>query len=141
MSPIDRLWNHRAVAYRATVTRDSFGGTVEGWVETEGTPAGLNSRPDQNWAGALQDHGPGEQQGAMRRWFLHREFDVEERDVLQVVEGAEAGLLLRVESVTKPTRVRPAIHHYEVNVEVWQGELTAPVPVPPDTPEILEVEF
>lgn len=118
------LFNHRAVAYRATVTRDDFGGTVEAWV-AQPAPPGRNCRPDQNWSGAQQDHGPGEQQGATRRWFLHRGFDVAERDVLSVIEGPEAPVLLRVESVTKPTRRGPAVHHVEINVEVWTGSLEA----------------
>lgn len=116
------LFNHRAVAYRTTPTRDDYGGTVDVWAETAGTPAGLNARPDQGWSGTLQDHGPGEQQGAKRRWFLAGGFDVTERDVVAVVSGPEAGLQLRVESVTPQARRSTAIHHIEVNVEVWQGE-------------------
>ena len=115
---IRRLFNHRAVVYRATVTRDEYGGTVETWV-AQTAPDGLNARPDQNWSGAQQDHGPGEQQGATRRWFLSNGFDVAERDVVYVVSGPEAGTYLRVESVTQPTRVGATVHHVEVNVEAW----------------------
>lgn len=125
ITTIERLYQHNVTVYRATVTRDDFGGTVEEWVGQD-APAGsngFNARPDQNWSGAQQDHGPGEQQGARRRWFLHRDFDVEERDVLSVEEGPEAPVLLRVESVTLPTRRGPAVHHIEVNVEIWNGEL------------------
>ena len=118
---IRALWNHRVVAYRSIPTRDSFGGTVDAWAATM-TPAGNNARPDQEWSGDQQDHGPGEQQGAKRRWLLDSGFDPAERDVLEVVSGPEAGLQLRVLSVTSPTRRGSSVHHYEVNVEVWEGE-------------------
>ena len=117
------LWNHRAVLYRATVTRDAYGGTVETWV-AQPVPDGNNCRPNQAWSGSLQDHGPGEQQGAMRQWFVSSGFGAAERDVLSVEEGAESPLLLRVESVTLPTRRGGAAHHAEVNVQVWTGSLT-----------------
>jgi hypothetical protein len=141
MSRFTRRLTHRAIAYRATVTRDEFGGTVETWVETAGTPAGLNARPHQGWSGAQQDHGPGEQQGAMQVWFLHPGFDVAERDVLDVVQGVVGPVRLRVESVTPQERRTPGKHHIEVNVEVWQGDLAEPEAAPPDEPEVLSVEF
>jgi hypothetical protein len=127
ITTIERLYQHNAVVYRATTTRDDFGGTVQAWVAQDAPTGsnGYNARPDQNWSGAQQDHGPGEQQGAKRRWFLHRGFDVAERDVLSVEEGPEAPVLLYVESVTKPTRIGPAVHHHEVNVEIWNGDLEA----------------
>jgi hypothetical protein len=121
---IAHLMTHRAVLHRETATRDRFGDTVVTWTQHT-TPAGLNARPDQNWSGTLQDSGPGDQQAGMRRWFLLAGFDVGERDVLQVVSGPEAPVLLRVQSVTKPTQTSPAVHHIEVNVEVWQGTLGA----------------
>ena len=121
---IARHFNHRVIAYRSTPVRDSFGGTVDVWAETAGTPAGNNAHPDQGWSGAQQDHGPGEQQGAKRRWFLHADFDVSERDILVVVSGAESPKQVRVESVMVGTSTRRAhaVDHYEVNVEVWEGE-------------------
>lgn len=123
---IHRLFNHRAIVHRATTTRDEFGDTVQTWAAVaNGTPSGRNCRPNQNWSGALQDHGPGEQQGAKRQWFLDRAFDVEEGDVLSVETGPEAPALLHVESVTKPTRAGTRVHHIEVNVEVWTGTLGA----------------
>lgn len=118
---IRRLWNHRVAAYRATSSRDAFGGTVETWGATD-APERLNARPDQDWSGDLQDHGPGEQQGAKRRWFLDPAIDVAERDVLDVMSGPEVGTQLRVESVTRLTRVGQAVHHIEVNVSAWTGE-------------------
>jgi hypothetical protein len=119
---IARLMNHRAVLYREASTRDRFGDTVVTWA-VQAVPSGLNARPDQNWSGTLQDNGPGDQPAGMRRWFLLSGFGVRERDVLDVVEGAEAPKRLRVESVTKPTTTSPAVHHIEINVSDWQGEL------------------
>lgn len=125
---IERLFNHRAVVYGSTVTRDEFGGTIETWVALPAPtgPKGFNCAPHQSWAGAQQDHGPGEQQGATRVWFLHKGFDVKERDVVSVEEGPESPLYLRVESVTLPASLaRPGqpVNHQEINVEVWQGSI------------------
>ena len=103
--------------------RNEFGDVVDGF-ESVPVPDGLNARADQDWRGSLTDHGPGEQQAAMRRWFLVLGFDAEERDVLEVESGPEAGKLLRVESVTKPTNPY-AVHHLEVNVTVWHGSVTS----------------
>jgi len=119
---IAHLCDHRAELYRATSTVDDLGDRVESW-EKACTPHGLNCRPNQAWSGSLQDHGPGEQQRALRVWYLKEGFDVQERDVLKVVYGPEAPRLLRVESVSKPTALRAA-HHIEVNVEIYHGSLT-----------------
>lgn len=119
---IARLCDHSVTLYRATVTRDGFGDTIEAWVPQDG-PTGLNARPNQNWSGDLQDAGPGEEQNARRQWFLLPEFDVQERDVMSVTAGPESGALLRIVSVTRTT-ARRTPHHYEVNVEPFTGELS-----------------
>jgi len=122
MSGIQHLCDHRVIVYRATVFRDEFGDVDEAWVALT-APVGLNARPNQAWSGNLQDPGPGEQQRAMRQWFLVLGFDVQERDVVSVVSGPEVGQRLRVESVTRPTN--PLImHHLEISVTVWDGSLT-----------------
>lgn len=116
---IRRLYNHTVTVYRATPVRPpGGGGTVDEWDALD-APDGPNARPDQGWSGALQDHGPGEQQSAARRWFLHAGFDVAERDVIYVEEGPEADIYLRVGSVTPQARMGSVVHHIEVNVEVW----------------------
>lgn len=125
---IERLFNHNAVVWRATVTRDSFGGTVETWSDLP-APVGTNGHnctPHQNWAGAQQDHGPGEQQSAKRVWYLHKDFDVTEFDVVEITAGPEAPLLLNVGSVSKPAALaRPGqpVNQIEINVEVRSDEL------------------
>lgn len=116
------FWNHRGVVYRGTETRDELQDVVTVW-DALTAPKGLNCRPNQDWSGALQDHGPGEQQGATRQWFLDAGFAVRERDVLSVESGPEAPVLLRVLSVT-PCTDPIEVHHFEVNVEVWHGSLT-----------------
>lgn len=124
---IAHLWNHRVVLYRAVAPRDQYGDTVEGWT-AEASPAGLNARPDEAWAGSFTDHGPGEQPGTTRRWFLDKTFGtVRARDVLDVVEGPEAPLRIRAISVTLPTAPLD-VHHIEVAGEVWDHELTPAVP-------------
>jgi len=116
----NRLLNHRAIHYRNVPTTGQFNEPVANWVKPA-VPDGFNCRPNQNWSGTLQDHGPGIQQGAMRQWFLRSEMDVEETDVLHIIEGPEAPLYLRIESVAKPG-ARRGHHHTEVNVEVWPGD-------------------
>lgn len=119
-----RLMSHRGIVYRATVTRDELQDDVESWAPLP-APKGLNCRPDQDWSGTLQDHGPGEEQAGARRWFLLPGFQVEERDVLSVIAGDNAPINLKIQSVTRCATARK-LHHYEVNVEVWQGSLTEP---------------
>lgn len=118
---IEALFNHRAIVYRGTETRDELQDVVTTWAALT-APNGLNCRPNQDWSGSLQDHGPGEQQGAMRQWFLHKDFDVRQRDVVSVVSGPESPVTLKVESVT-PCTDPLEVHHYEVNVSVWHGSL------------------
>ncbi len=122
MRGIAHLCNHRAELWRATATVDSLGDRIETWVP-QVVPDGMNCRPNQAWSGSLQDRGPGEQQRALRQWFLLCGFDVRERDVLEITCGPEEGVLLRVESVTPTTDPR-RVHHIEVNVEVWHGSLS-----------------
>jgi hypothetical protein len=122
---IRRLFNHTVRVYRDPAPEDAR--DALGFVSQSPLPvddSGVrNARPDQGWSGTLQDHGPGEQQAGLRRWFLAASLDVRERDVLSVVEGPEAPLLLRVESVSKPANMTRH-HHTEVNVSVWEeGEL------------------
>jgi hypothetical protein len=60
----------------------------------------------------------------MRQWFLVAGFDPRERDVMQVAEGPEAPGLWRIESVTRPTNPM-TVHHLEVNVSRWDGDVAA----------------
>lgn len=118
---INRLFDHRVRVWRDTPTRDAYNDVVQS-LALLSTPASNNARPDQGWAGTLQDTGAGEQQGTKRRWYLDKSVDVAERDVLEVTAGPEAPATLRVVSVTKPTAPR-VVHHLEVNVEAWGGTL------------------
>jgi hypothetical protein len=121
-----KLWNHKVRLYRKPgllASRGTLGSTDKTPVAITGTPSAFNARPDQDWGGALADRGAGEMQGTKRRWFLDKSVDVRERDILSVTDGPEAGLLLEVESVVKPTNPR-AHHHTEVMVDAWTGSLT-----------------
>ena len=124
---IAHLCDSRGIVYRPTETRDELQDTVLVWTALT-APAGLNCRANQKWSGDLQDNGPGEQQGSLRQWFLVKDFDVQERDVIEVVSGPEAPLQLRVVSVTKLTSLKrlDVVHHIEVNVEVSHIDLTEP---------------
>lgn len=116
------LMDHRAIVYRATETRDELQDVIQSWGALT-APGGKNCRPNQVWSGNQQDYGPGEQQGATQQWYLLPGFEVAERDVLSVVSGPKAPVLLRVLSVS-PCTAPIALHHYEVIVEVWKGSLT-----------------
>ena len=109
------LLDHQVVIHRATTTPDRFGGTVETWTPLLNAP-GNNARPNQAWSGDLQNPGPGEVQVAHRQWFLRSDVGARERDLFQVVAGAEAPGLFRIVSVTRPTNAQ-LVHHLEVNVE------------------------
>jgi hypothetical protein len=113
---IRRSFDHRAELDREAPTRDSFNDVVVTW-QSQSVPTGKNCRPDQAWAGVMQDSGPGERQTSRQRWFLDRGFEPRERDVLRVTAGNLSGLRLRIVSVT-PQNAGPRLHHHEVNVEV-----------------------
>lgn len=122
---ISGLWNHTVRVYRRLPAEEARGlltSTDKTAYPVGEAPTGFNSRPDQGWGGSLQDYGTGEQQGAMRRWFLDKSIDVRERDVLLVTAGDEAGQKLSVESVMKAAD-RTTLHHIEVNVKAWKGTL------------------
>ena len=124
MSPINRLWNHRLVLYRNVPTTGQFNEPVANWT-TPTVPAGMNCTPNQNWAGTLQDYGPGLQQNSKRVWYLHKDIEPQETDVLHIIEGPEAPLYLRVESavlLASLSRAGQPTSHIEVNVEVWPGD-------------------
>lgn len=118
--------DHRVLVWRNLPAQNELGDNDDDW-QPIAVPAGLNAHADLAWSGLMQDRGPGEQQAAYRRWFLVLGFDVRERDVLEVVEGQEAGKLLKVHSVMKGTNYLGLLRHYEVNVEVWSGSVH-PVP-------------
>jgi hypothetical protein len=129
-----RWWNHRVRVYREGVP-DEWGHVGAAVTAVGPATTALNARPDQNWAGTLQDGGAGELQAARRRWFLAREVEVAERDILAVVAGPEAGLTLRIVSVV-PVTTFTRHNHTEVNVESWDGVLAEYVPpAPPPEPE------
>lgn len=125
MSGIQHLCDHRVLVYRTTPDQNEFGDNEDVWTALE-VPAGLNARPNQDWLGNLQDHGPGETQATLERWFLLTGFDIRERDVLLVESGPKAGLLYRVHSVDPQTNPH-TVHHLQVNVEVWADGSVASV--------------
>jgi len=62
-------------------------------------------------------------------WHLDRDMGARDRDVLYVIGARDTrspniGLKLRVMSV-EPASDSNSVHHLEVNVEVWDGELGA----------------
>lgn len=122
---IQRLFNHKVRVYRKPellASRGALGSTSKVPVAVGSAPTRFNARPDQDWTGMQQDKGPGEVQATKRRWFLDKKLDVRDRDILSVIDGPEAGLVLEVESTTKPANPRN-VHHIEVNVDVWKGVL------------------
>lgn len=118
---IGGLWNHTVRLYRES-SADEWGHTSGAVAPVGPAPTRMNARPDQNWSGTLQDAGAGEQQAGKRRWFVAKGMDVRERDVLRVTQGPEAGTALRVLSAVPVTTPR-GVHHLEVNVEVFTGEM------------------
>ena len=122
---INHLCDHRAIVYRTTPDLNELGDLEDVWTALP-APAGLNARATLTESGSLTDNGPGEIQAAMQRWYLVTGFDVAERDVLSVVSGPRAPLLLRVEKVIPATHPLQ-LHHIEIDVSVWSGSVD-PVP-------------
>lgn len=117
-------FDHHVRVYRATTSEDALGDPVETWAAQGTAPTFPNARPDQNWSGTLQDRGPGQETTGDRRWYLKAGLTVAKTDVLNVTAGPESPVQLRVLSVTKPTAPL-AVHHIEVNVEAYDGDVTA----------------
>ena len=122
--PIASLFTHSVRYYRETSVRDALGSVSLSWDPQNAAPAAPNARPDESWSGDVQDHGAGEQQTGKRRWFLDRSLTaIEEGDVLDVTDGPDAPIRLRVEAVTRPSSRRRLVHHVEVNVVEYEGSL------------------
>ena len=114
-------WTDTIRVYRATQTENAYG-SAETFSEVS-APTSKAARPDMAWSGDQQKAG-GEMQGAKRRWFLRKDVEVAERDVIEVVSGPHAPAKLRVVSLTVLTGRTPRVHHKEVNVETFTGSLT-----------------
>ena len=124
------LLNHTVRVYRepsAEDSRDQFGSVALVPQPFGAAPSGYNARPAQNWRGTLINFGAGEEQGSANMWHLDRDMGARDRDVLHVIGARDTrspniGLKLRVMSV-EPASDSNSVHHLEVNVEVWDGEL------------------
>ena len=118
-------FNHRAVLYRPNAGGvDANGDPTSSWGAGV-TPSGLNARPEQNVVTGLLGSSPvGEMNTAVHMWFLDSGFtDIEERDVIDIVEGPKAPNRYRVHSVTKPTGRNQTVHHVEVATRVYEGAI------------------
>lgn len=120
------LMNHRVRVYREPDPLANVDDT--GHVPTRPEPLaadgmGFNARPHQRWMGDQRDRGPGEQQDRLRTWYLRKEVEVAERDVLLVTAGEEAGSTWRVVSLV-PVHGYRRLHHKEANCERWVGRLS-----------------
>lgn len=119
------LLNHIVRVYREPdplTARDDMGNVVSVHEPIGPAPRVRNARPHQRWMGDLRDPGPGEEQTRLRTWFLHKDLDVQERDVLLVIAGEETGSKWRVVSLV-PVQTRRSLHHKEANCESWSGPL------------------
>lgn len=115
------LFDHRVILYRPSAGGTDASGFATASFTTGVTPSGLNARPDQSWSGLLADSPLGQVQASTRIWYLHKGFtDVEERDVLDVVQGPTAPNRYRVHSVTRPTNPK-VVHHVEVSTMIYEG--------------------
>lgn len=122
---IEALFNQAVRIYREPdllSSRDEKGGVSTLPEPTMDEPTGFNARADQKFRGTVVDSGPGEAQSRLQIWFLHKNLDVRDRDILRVTTGEETGRLLRVMHAL-PVYGRRALHHWEANCEDWVGTL------------------
>lgn len=122
----ESLLNHKVRIYRdpdLLASRDEMGAVSPDPEPVMAVPDSYNARPDQFWRGDQRDTGPGESQFRLRRWFLHKDVDVRDRDYLSVVAGPEAGRVWRVLRAAPMSARGPEIHHWECNCEEWVGTL------------------
>jgi hypothetical protein len=129
---ITDYFDHRVLVYRYDAEnpdRDEFNDIIPNW-ELLSAPAGLNGTLQRNPSGTMEDQGPGEIQIIPRHWFIHRDFDVKERDVLKVESGPnphEVGRLYRVEEA-RPATGPVTIHHWEVLATIARPNILEEVP-------------
>lgn len=116
------LMNHKGRIWRPTETRDAFKAVTKTYVPGD-APTVNNCRPAPiKWT--MRDSGAGEAsavQGEVRRWFMRSDTDVQQRDVVEIIEGPETGRKVHVLDASLPHS-----HHWMLVVEPFHGTLTEP---------------
>lgn len=121
----ENLLTHTVRVYREPdplTSRDAMGNVPTVPELVDALTTGFNARPDQFYRDNLKDSGPGEIGFRLWRWFIHKDEDVQERDVLLVTAGEHAGKKLKVMGLLRVSG-RRSLHHLEANCEPWEGEL------------------
>ncbi len=117
------MMNHRARVYRKAQDRGEYAQVENAWDVVTETPSQNNlwTSPQNT---RLRDPGGGEATDGVEadRWYMTKEADVAERDVVQLVSGPEAPSYWLVQSASSPSRPNEARHHWRIAVEPYHGE-------------------
>ena len=120
---VESMMNHRARVWRPVQGKDAMQAVVNGWqVATE--PPTRNNLWTSPQDTRLADRGPGEQTAGVEspRWYMTKEADVTERDVVELISGPEAPSYWRVQSASSPSRPNEGRHHWRIAVEPYHGD-------------------
>lgn len=111
---IARLFDHTATVWRPVPSLGTYRERVETLTDVGTLDCAVN-RPTAR----LGEAGPGLVNSGERMVYLSADADIAGRDVLELLTGPEAGMLLEVDEA--PTNVRG--HHIEARARLWAGTL------------------
>lgn len=120
---IEFLMNHRARVWRKVQSQGVHAEVTNAWDIATPTPS-LNNLWTSPQNARLRDPGGGETTDGVEaiRWYMTREADVTERDVVELVAGPEAPSYWLVQSASSPSRPNEGRHHWRIAVEPYHGE-------------------
>ncbi len=113
---IDRLFDHKVLVWRPTATHANRLGAQTRTHTQVGTLQGAAVNRE---SAPMADQGVGMVPTGRRRLYMRPDANVQERDVVQIVDGPDAGGTWEVDQ--PPTR--PRGHHTQVDAIAWNGQL------------------
>jgi hypothetical protein len=112
---IDRLFDHQVRIWRPTASIANRIGAEERTYQPVGVAGAVVNRN----VSPMSDQGVGMVPTGRRRLYMRPDADVLERDVVQVIDGPDAGESWEVDQPPS----RPRGHHTQVDAIAWNGQL------------------
>ncbi len=112
------MFDHEVAIWRPTVTYGDLKEEIRTFVQilaAPGTPNAIVNRPKA----PTLDTGPGLTPVGTRRLYMAPATEVLVRDLIELVEGPDAGMILEVDE--PPTR--PRGHHVQLDCRLFNGKL------------------
>jgi hypothetical protein len=115
---IASLFDHRVQTHRADSVRGRLGSVMESWPAVQAAPAANNVKwtPDDH---DLKPMGFGDEATLTGTLSVPPTFDIRHRDLVNVLSGPDAPMVLRVVSVTNPRG-----HHVKAKCDLYTQPVT-----------------